>query len=60
MLAKQWHNYADITNHNDAKRFESLSIVLYVGDSNVKMPSYNGRDLFLWLDIKDQLTLLQA
>ena len=38
--AKQWHNYEDITNHNDAKRFESWSIVYYVGESNVKKPSY--------------------
>ena len=38
--AKQWHNYEDIRNHNDAKRFESWSIVYYVGESNVKMPSY--------------------
>ena len=44
--AKQCHNYADITTHNAAKRFESWSIVLYVGESNVKMPSYKERDLF--------------
>ena len=44
--AKQWHNYEDITNHSDAKRFESWSIVYYVGESNVKMPSYKERDLF--------------
>ena len=35
-----------ITNHSDAKRFESWSIVLYVGDSNVRMPSNKERDLF--------------
>ena len=44
--AKQWHNYEDITNYNDAKRFEIWSIVYYVGESNVKMPSYKERDLF--------------
>ena len=44
--AKQWHNYEDITNHNDAKRFERWSIVYYVGESNVRMPSYKERDLF--------------
>ena len=44
--AKQCHNYADITTHNDANRFESWSIVLYVDESNVKMPSYKERDLF--------------
>ena len=38
--------------------FASWFIVLYVGDSNVKMPSYKERDLFKWLDIKDQLKLL--
>ena len=58
LRAKQWYNYADITNHNDAKRFESWSIVLYVGDSNVKMPCYKERDLFWWLDIKDQLYIV--
>ena len=44
--AKQWHNYEDITNHSDAKRFESWSILYYVGKSNVKMPCYKERDLF--------------
>ena len=44
--AKQWHNYEDITNHNDAKRFEGWSIVLYVSDSNVRMASDKVRDLF--------------
>ena len=44
--AKQWHNYEDITNHNDTKRCETWFIVLYVGNSNVKMPSYKERDLF--------------
>ena len=44
--AKQWHNYEDVTNHNDAKWFESWFIVLYVGRSNVKMRSYKERDLF--------------
>ena len=44
--AKQWHNYEHITNHNDAKRFEGWSIVLYVGDSNVRMASYKERDFF--------------
>ena len=43
---KQWHNYEHITNHNDAKRFESWSIVYYVGKSNVKMHCYKERDLF--------------
>ena len=43
---KQWHNYQDINNHSDAKMFESWSIVLYVGESNVKMPSYKERDFF--------------
>ena len=38
--------------------FESWSIVLYVGGSNVKMPCFKERDLFLWLDIKDQLKML--
>ena len=33
-----WHNYEDITNHSDAKRFESWFIVLYVGKSNIKCP----------------------
>ena len=58
--AKQWHNYEDINNHSDAKRFEIWSIVLYVGESNMKMPSYKERDLFYWLDIKDQIELLLA
>ena len=44
--AKQWHNYADFTNHNDAKWIESWSIVYYVGESNVRMPSYKERDSF--------------
>ena len=44
--AKQWHNYEDITNHSDAKRCESWSILYYVGKCNVKMPSYEERDLF--------------
>ena len=47
-----------IQKNNDSKRFESCSIVLYVSESNVKMPSYIERDLFRWLDIKDQLKLL--
>ena len=59
-FAKQFNNFADNTNHNDAKRFESWSIVLYVGDSNVRMPSNKERDLFWWLDNLDQLKLLQA
>ena len=37
--ANYWHSYEDINNHSDAKRFEILYIVLYVGDSNVRMPS---------------------
>ena len=56
--AKQWHNYEDINNHSDAKRFESWSIVYYVSESNVKMPSNTERDLFWWLDIKHQLIML--
>ena len=44
--AEQWHNYEDINNHSEAKRFESWSIVLYVGDSNVRIPSNKERDLF--------------
>ena len=56
--AEQWHNYEDINNHSEAKRFESWSIVLYVGDSNVIMPSNKERDSLWWLDIKDQLKCL--
>ena len=56
--AEQWHNYEDINNHSEAKRFESWSIVLYVGDSNVIMPSNIERDSLWWLDIKDQLKFL--
>ena len=44
--AKYCDSKIDITNHSDAKRFESWSIVLYVGDSNVRMPSNKERDLF--------------
>ena len=44
--AEQWHNYEDINNHSEAKRFESWSIVLYGGDSNVRIPSNKERDLF--------------
>ena len=44
--AKQWHNYEDITFHIDPKRFESWSILYYVGKSNVKMPYYKERDLY--------------
>ena len=58
--AKQWHNYEDINNHSDAKRFESWYIVLYVVESNMKMLSYKERDLFYWLDIKDQLEMFLA
>ena len=50
----------DITNHNDHKRFEGRFIVIYVGESNVKMTSNKERELFWWLDIKDQLKLLWA
>ena len=28
--AKQWHNYEYITNHSEAKKFESWSIVYYL------------------------------
>ena len=38
--AKYWHNYEDINNHSDAKRYESWSIVYFVSESIVKMPSY--------------------
>ena len=40
--------------------FEDWFIVIYVGESNVKMTSNNERDLFWCLDIKDQLKLLWA
>ena len=45
-FAKQFNNFGDNTHHNDAKRFETWSIVLYVGESNVKTSSYKERDLF--------------
>ena len=38
-------------------RFNSWFIVLYVGESNVRMPSNKERDLFWWLEIEDQLKL---
>ena len=37
--AKYCDSKMDITNHSDAKMFESWSIVLYVGDFNVKLPT---------------------
>ena len=44
--AKLFHNETNITNHNDPYWFEGWFIVLYVGESNVKMPSNKERDLF--------------
>ena len=38
--------------------FQSWFIVLYVGDSKLRMPSNKERDLFWWLDIKKELKLL--